>query len=657
MIDPQVPSDNNIIEEKPSIYSKFPILKKRLALMIILFVVALILIVPLILFIISSLSNKDISQVEQDIFKPTAPVVQNQLIVEYKDKYTKEQALSLKNKLEKVGVISQEKVFDSDEPRLRNFYLLKFKDGTDPVEVKKELNNFPELESVDVQYKVGPELVPNDPLYTQMWAPTKIDLPNAWNIETGAKSVIVGVVDSGIDYSHPDLAANLVQGTNLAKNSGHAANDPGDDFGHGTHVAGTIGAVGNNGIGVTGNSWNVGIMGIKVGDAAGGSDTGVISQGIVYAAQHGAKVINISMGSVGTAPCQDYVQSAVDQATANGALVVVAAGNSNDDASHFVPASCSGVIAVGATDPSDGRASFSNYGSRVSIAAPGVSILSTFPPGAAVGSGCGDSTFGTASDGYGYCNGTSMASPEVAGVAALLFAINPSLSPSQVKKCIIDNADPISTDKPIGGRRLNAFKALNACSGVAPVTPIPSVGPTATPVVGATATPQPSITLPPSQGSTLEIDVVYDINKNSQQKDPTDLPYAGANIIVTGPVSKNGVTDSKGMFVMTDLPAGQYQVTITIPGLDIAPTTVTISTNSSRILTAFVPAVLLTPTIINQPTPTSIVGQPIQNQPVISKTPKPTPTPATTYSCHMKGSARTGTGAITIGDLVCTPNK
>ncbi len=633
-----------VVEEKPSFTDKFPIFKNRIVLIGILFVVAVILLSPIIFFISSAINENN--KKPEEAFKPTAPVIPDQLVVQYKDSYSKEEALELKNKLDSLGVVSQEKVFNSDSERLKNFYLLKFKKGTDIQAVKKELESFSGIESADVQYKVVPQVVPNDPLYPSMWAPSIMGMPAAWDLAQGSKSVVVAVIDSGVDYTHPDLAANVIRGPNLAVNSGRSIDDPGDDFGHGTHVAGTIGAVGNNGVGVTGNAWSIGVMGIKIGDSKGGSNTRIIAQGIAYAADHGAKVINISMGSDGTAPCDTLTQNAVNQANSKGALVVVAAGNSNADASRYTPAGCSGVLVVGATDASDRRAGFSNYGAKVDIAAPGVSILSTLPPGSQINAQCNDANFGTANDGYGACSGTSMASPQVAGIAGLIYSLKPSLSGEDVKKCILENADPITTDKPIGGKRINAVRALSACSGITT-----SVSPSPTPI-GSTASPTPSVTVAPG----MTVNVVYDINNNRAANDSTDLPYVGANVSITGSVSKTGVTDSKGVFVAADLPNGQYEVNITIPRMTFNPLT-TVMNGAPQLVTAFVPTLLLTPLPTGITTPSPVIGSPIQTVPAPTVKKKPTPTPAKAYTCHMKGNGLQSEGAIIIGDLVCDEIK
>lgn len=323
---------------------------------------------------------------------------------------------------------------------------------------------------------------PDDPLFAQDWgldntgqavqgltgtADADIDAPEAWDRTTGSSNVVVAVVDTGVDYTHADLAANIW--TNPGEtgggkesngvdddgngyvddwhgwNFGLGTNDPIDAVGHGTHVAGTIGAAGDNGTGVAGVNWNVQIMPLRVADANGTLSDAAVAAAFAYAGQMGAKVVNASLGGAYT--------SSAELAAINGApntLFVVSAGNSNLNIKSSAISPCTlpaaNIICVGATGPSDTRASFSNYApTQVDIAAPGVNILSTLP-----------------GDQFGYYNGTSMASPHVAGVAALVFAAYPARSVTAVAAAILNGADRTSalTTSFASGRRLNAAGAL-----------------------------------------------------------------------------------------------------------------------------------------------------------------------------------------------------
>ena len=295
---------------------------------------------------------------------------------------------------------------------------------------------------------------PNDPYFSsatlnkkkyagdQKAAIALINPEAAWDIHTGANEAaapLVAVIDTGIDLTHPDLSANVWSNAGEIANNGidddqngyvddkHGwdffsnDNDPSDDNGHGTHVSGTIGAQGNNGLGVAGIVWKARIMGLKfLGADGSGSTSGAIAA-INYAAQMGAKVLNNSWGGGGYSAA---LQVAISNAAQKGALVVVAAGNeaNNNDAHPSYPASMQDVLAVAAVDKAGQLASFSNYGANsVQIAAPGVNILSSWPGGY-----------------YAWSSGTSMAAPHISGAAALALSLYPELSAEQLKNLIIN---------------------------------------------------------------------------------------------------------------------------------------------------------------------------------------------------------------------------
>lgn len=304
---------------------------------------------------------------------------------------------------------------------------------------------------------------PDDPDFPQLWGLSKIDAPTAWDTRTDSNSVTVAVVDSGIDYTHPDLAANIwtnddpVDGVD---NDGNGRiddlrgwdfvnfdNDPMDDNDHGTHVAGTIGARGNNSQGVTGVNWQVKLMALKAGDAFGTLYEDTIVDSFLYACANGAKVVNGSFGGYGQLP-----QGMLDAVNAcPGTLFVFAAGNetNNNDADPAWPCSLGApnVLCVAATAANDALAPFSNYGANnVDLAAPGVDILSTVP-----------------GNGYDSWPGTSMASPHVAGAAALVLAERPGLSASELRRSLLLSADPKTTLTGLvaSGGRLNVRRALS----------------------------------------------------------------------------------------------------------------------------------------------------------------------------------------------------
>ena len=239
-----------------------------------------------------------------------------------------------------------------------------------------------------------------DPDFSKQWGMTTVYAPEAWKVTQGSSSVKIAILDTGIDQNHPDLSSKIVAQKNFT-----GKGTPDDRYGHGTHVAGIAAAITNNGIGVAGLGYNSSLMNGKVLSDSGSGYYSWIASGITWATDNDAKVINMSLG--GTA-ADSTLASAVDYAWSKGVVVVAAAGN-NGNSLPFYPAAYDNCIAVGATDRKDAKASFSNYGSWVDVAAPGVDIYSTYNKGD-----------------YDYISmsGTSMASPHVAGLAALVWATN-----------------------------------------------------------------------------------------------------------------------------------------------------------------------------------------------------------------------------------------
>ena len=271
---------------------------------------------------------------------------------------------------------------------------------------------------------------------------------DAWQAEKGSSDTIIAVVDTGVDYMHPNLINNMWVSKNgyHGKNFINGSNYPMDDEGHGTHVAGTIAAMDNTENGIKGVMWDASIMALKVLDYTGVGDVAGIIESIEYARDNGAKVINMSLGS-------NKESLALKDALASSQAVVVASAgneNSNNDLVPVYPANYDlpNIISVCATDNRDSLADFSNYGfNKVHVAAPGVSILSTKPGG-----------------GFGYASGTSMAAPHVSGLAGLLLSKNPDLRNTEVVQLIKNNTDPIQSLSSMvsSGGRINAHKTLNA---------------------------------------------------------------------------------------------------------------------------------------------------------------------------------------------------
>ncbi|MCW5940100.1 MAG: peptidase S8 [Fimbriimonadaceae bacterium] len=284
------------------------------------------------------------------------------------------------------------------------------------------------------------QVTPNDPRYPNQYALPKISAPTGWTVTTGSSSVVIAIVDTGIDKNHTDLNSKFVAGYDFVNND----SDPDDDNGHGTHCAGIAAAVTNNANGVAGVDWNARLMGVKVLNASGSGSFSAISNGITWAADNGAKVISLSLGA---SSGSSTLESAVNYAWNRNVVVVAAAGNSNTSSPSY-PAFYTNCIAVGSTDQNDARSSFSNFGaSWVDVAAPGTSILSTYD----------GNTYATLS-------GTSMACPAVAGLAGLLWAKNGLGSTNtSIRAAIEDNCDPVGTWVAKG--RINVARALGAGGG------------------------------------------------------------------------------------------------------------------------------------------------------------------------------------------------
>lgn len=313
--------------------------------------------------------------------------------------------------------------------------------------------------------------VPNDPYFGKQWgmqAVGGIDLPAARE-RTQGQGVIVAVLDSGIRAQAPDLAGTaFAPGIDLVNNDA----DPTDDQGHGTHVAGTIAQTTDNGIGCAGVAPQATLMAIKVLNASGSGSNVTIAAGIREAVRRGARVINLSLGG---GPSQT-MQDAINEALAAGVTICAAAGNGGGRGLLY-PASYPGVISVGAVDKNGKRASFSQYGLTLSVTAPGVGILQqTWSPS-------------TRTYGYGSWSGTSMATPHVAGTAALCLSVNAELKPADVKRLLETTATDLGTagrDDYFGAGRVNASRAVRAAGGVAPGPgPTPQPNPEPQPGTGA----------------------------------------------------------------------------------------------------------------------------------------------------------------------------
>ena len=384
----------------------------------------------------------------EDVYVP------GELIIKFKDDVEINNLPSFNSLNMKNDITLTDDLFDTQDitGSLSNYYKLSFSEDKDLLSLITEYEELDFVEFVEPNYvytlfKAPKE--PNDAYYKDLWGfyqsnGCHINAPEAWGIGTGSSNVVVAVVDTGVDYNHPDIKDNYLkdeEGNPIGKNFINNNDDPMDDHGHGTHCAGTIGGVGNNGKGVVGVCWNVSIMAVKCLSASGSGSATSVSKSIEWAADNGADVISMSLGS---SQPSSAVEDAVNHAYDKGVVVIAAAGNSGSSEKHY-PAAYENVISVGATDKNDKRADFSTYGSWIDVAAPGVDILSTLP-----------------SNKYGTKSGTSMACPHVAGLAGLLLSKNPSLSTINVRDILRSTTDTINPDHPIGTGRINAFKALKS---------------------------------------------------------------------------------------------------------------------------------------------------------------------------------------------------
>ncbi len=439
------------------------------------------------------------------------------------------------------------------------------------------------IASAEADYAIGLTATPNDPSYGSLWglnntgqsagtADADIDAAEAWDRATGsATGKIVAVIDTGVDYTHPDLAANMwrnpgetsdgvdndgnglvddIFGADFANTDGN----PMDDNGHGTHCAGTIGAVGNNGVGVVGVAWTTRIMALKFLTASGSGNTSNAIKCIDYAVSKGASILSNSWGGGGYSSA---LEAAIVRARDAGAIFVAAAGNSglNTDISANYPSNyaVTNVVSVAATDRNDALASFSNYGlNTVDLGAPGVSILST-----------------TRNNTYSTFSGTSMATPHVSGALAVFWDANPTLTAAQVIQRLLSSVDQIPSlaGKTVSGGRLNLDKLLD--TGGSPPPPPPPPPPADT--TGA------RVTTSAFSGSTANtynrVRVTFNEAMNAGSFAPSDVAFTGPGggaISVTSVTPVSGSATQFDINFATQFAFGTYAVTVGPDVLDVA---------------------------------------------------------------------------------------
>ncbi len=425
--------------------------------------------------------------------------VSGEFIVKFKDG-TKISNPSITMLNEKYRVRSTEKVFrNSENTMLDNIYLFSVPKDSDILSIVNNYLACPNVEYAEPNYIGHLCSIPNDPDFSRQWGlhntgqnfwentsgtlDVDIDAPEAWDIETGSSDIIIAIIDTGIDYTHPDLADNIwINDNEIPDNdvdddeNGYVDDvigwdfyyddaDPIDENGHGTHCAGIASAVGNNGIGIAGVCWDCKIMVSQTMDENGYIPFEVSAEAIVYAADNGADVISMSFGSGFDS---SVLKDAIDYAYNQGVVPVAAAGNDNRSY-KFYPAGFDNVIAVAAINQSNGRTTSedwgeeygSHYGSWVDVAAPGNFIYSTMPTFHVPMND--ENNYNTGQNwqqNYDYCWGTSMATPHVAGLVGLILSKNPNFNQDEILTIIRSTTDKVESDQYIGTGRINAYQAI-----------------------------------------------------------------------------------------------------------------------------------------------------------------------------------------------------
>ncbi len=421
--------------------------------------------------------------------------------------------VSLQRKLHSASLVSS--VAIQYRPQLDE-YIVKVPRGYTEDRYAGELLASGDFQYVEPDWKVFLLSTPNDPMYAQQWHLPKIRADLGWNLFSGNDSVIVALTDTGVRLDHVDLSAALVPGYNSVTDTPQAnGGDVNDTHGHGTHTAGIAGAIGNNAIGVTGVSQHVKIMPIKVVTGSSGSSSmSALTGGAVWAADHGARVISTSFSGFDSSSTVqttgDYIKH-----TKNG-LYCWAAGNDNR---NLTSGDWADVTVVGASTETDARASFSAFGAAIDVFAPGTNIVSTYD---------------TSASAYATLSGTSMATPCVAGLGALIIMANPSLTGQQVEDVLYQTCDNIGASATFGWGRVNLNSALlNVYNNYtfAPVTATVTAGiNTGGGVAQLTGFDSQVLTASSLSASALTIPVVqvqYDTTTTISQVGVMTLTYAG----------------------------------------------------------------------------------------------------------------------------------
>lgn len=361
----------------------------------------------------------------------------------------------LQDVLGRYGLVHIHKLGQTKANWLQRTYVVKIDQIHNIKACITELGALPQVELAERRALMRKFLSPNDTRLNDQWYITKIQGRQAWDLSTGSTTVKVAVVDDAVLTTHEDLSANLVAGKDVSNNDNNPsppASASSEDFSHGTHCAGLVAGVASNGKGIAGIGYSIKIIPVKAtSDGSGGKYIENAYEGVDWAMNNGAQIISMSWGSEG------FEQTGQDMMTLahnSGIILVAAAGNENTS-SQLYPAAYSNVMAVAATDQSDRKSSFSNYGTWVDISAPGVNMLSTVAG---------------ANNNYEYYNGTSMATPLVAGLLGLAKSYKPTATNTEIINCLYSSADNISSlntsyTGKLGAGRINAYKCLQCLGG------------------------------------------------------------------------------------------------------------------------------------------------------------------------------------------------
>ncbi|MEW6126769.1 MAG: S8 family serine peptidase [Acidobacteriota bacterium] len=390
----------------------------------------------------SVVGAKDAQAGKREKSKPEMKYVPGRILVKFRE--TPSQMLSARAE----GLMTAIGAFESSEIPNTGVRILQLQAGANEPALVDILRSQPDVEFAELDELLAPDaMVPNDPGYANEWHLDRIVAPEAWGTTTGLTNIVVAICDTGVDSTHPDLASKIVPGWNMYDNNA----DTSDVYGHGTMVAGTAAAASNNQQGVASVAWGCQLMPVRISDIYGIASYSTIANGIRWAADHGARVANVSY----KASNSSSVTSASSYMNSKGGVVAIAAGN---DGLFDATADNPYVLTVSATDFLDNLYSWSSRGNNIDVAAPG-SVYTTARGG-----------------GYTYANGTSFAAPIVAGLAALVLSANPTLTATQAQDQVKQSADDLGDagwDSNYGYGRVNAARAVGA--GAPPDTEAPSV--------------------------------------------------------------------------------------------------------------------------------------------------------------------------------------